>query len=151
MAKWSSRFALGLSNSVPGITISQENIIYLKEEGKLLVLSLILVKTNFCTKDPGGPDMTDGCGYINKIALKALRELLQWDTTPTAIQCRIAGAKVTDTFSSVGKAEYLFSYRDFYSCILIHREIVLASLGFGCVNHKSKSNILKLKNYHLVT
>ncbi|KAG1866468.1 RNA dependent RNA polymerase-domain-containing protein [Suillus tomentosus] len=75
VAKWSSRFALGLSNSVPGITISRENIMYLKEE------------------DPGGPDMTDGCGYINKIALKALRELLQWDTTPTAIQCRIAGAK----------------------------------------------------------
>ncbi|KAG1767262.1 RNA dependent RNA polymerase-domain-containing protein [Suillus occidentalis] len=75
VAKWSSRFALGLSNSVPGITISRENIIYLEDE------------------DPGGPDMTDGCGYINKTALKALRELLQWDTTPTAIQCRIAGAK----------------------------------------------------------
>ncbi|KAG2154722.1 RNA dependent RNA polymerase-domain-containing protein [Suillus clintonianus] len=75
VAKWSSRFALGLSNSVPGITISRDNIIYLKED------------------DPGGPDMTDGCGYINKIALKALRELLQWDTLPTAIQCRIAGAK----------------------------------------------------------
>ncbi|KAG2056931.1 hypothetical protein BDR06DRAFT_980975 [Suillus hirtellus] len=83
VAKWSSRFALGLSNSVPGIIISRENIMYLKEE----------VKTDSCTKDPGGPDMTDGCGYINKIALKALRELLQWDTTPTAIQCRIAGAK----------------------------------------------------------
>ncbi|KAG1757697.1 RNA dependent RNA polymerase-domain-containing protein [Suillus lakei] len=75
VAKWSSRFALGLSNSVPGITISRDNIIHLEEE------------------DPGGPDMTDGCGYINKIALKALRELLQWDITPTAIQCRIAGAK----------------------------------------------------------
>ncbi|KAG0708740.1 RNA dependent RNA polymerase-domain-containing protein [Suillus ampliporus] len=75
VAKWSSRFALGLSNSVPGITITRDNIIYLKEE------------------DPGGPDMTDGCGYINKTGLKALRELLQWDVIPTAIQCRIAGAK----------------------------------------------------------
>jgi hypothetical protein len=96
VTKWSSRFALGLSNSVPGIAISRENIIYLKEEGKLLLL-LMIVKTDVCAKDPGGPDMTDGCGYINKIALKALRELLQWDTTPTAIQCRIAGAKVTNT------------------------------------------------------
>ncbi|KAG1749874.1 RNA dependent RNA polymerase-domain-containing protein [Suillus paluster] len=75
VAKWSSRFALGLSNSVPGITISWDNIIYMKEE------------------DPGGPDMTDGCGYINKTGLRALRELLQWDVIPTAIQCRIAGAK----------------------------------------------------------
>ncbi|KAG2369444.1 RNA dependent RNA polymerase-domain-containing protein [Suillus spraguei] len=93
VAKWSSRFALGLSNSVPGITISRENIMYLKEEGKLLPLLLIIVKTDFCAKDPGGPDMTDGCGYINKAALKALRELMQWEATPTAIQCRIAGAK----------------------------------------------------------
>ncbi|KAG2159731.1 RNA dependent RNA polymerase-domain-containing protein [Suillus bovinus] len=60
---------------------------------QLLLLLLIMVKTDFCAKDPGGPDMTDGCGYINKVAMKALRELLQWDTTPTAIQCRIAGAK----------------------------------------------------------
>ncbi|OAX44361.1 hypothetical protein K503DRAFT_846492 [Rhizopogon vinicolor AM-OR11-026] len=75
MAKWSSRFALGLSNSVPGITISHDNIVYLNDE------------------DPGGPDMTDGCGFANQVVLKALRELLQWETTPTAIQCRIAGAK----------------------------------------------------------
>jgi RNA-dependent RNA polymerase len=49
--------------------------------------------------------MTDGCGFINKVALKELRELLQWDTVPTAIQCRIAGAKVTAHRLVVGKVK----------------------------------------------
>lgn len=53
VAKWSSRFALGLSNSVPGITISRENIIYLEDEGNLLLL-LIMVKTDVCAKRPWG-------------------------------------------------------------------------------------------------
>lgn len=98
MAKWSSRFALGLSNSVPGITISRDNIIYLEDESRLLVV-LINYATNyhFYNEDPGGPDMTDGCGFVNRFTLKTLRELLQWDTVPTAIQCRIAGAKVKTT------------------------------------------------------
>jgi hypothetical protein len=35
MAKWASRFALGLSNSVPGIIIARNNIMFLKDEGLL--------------------------------------------------------------------------------------------------------------------
>lgn len=38
--------------------------------------------------------MTDGCGFINLAALKKLRSVFGWETCPTAIQCRIAGAKV---------------------------------------------------------
>src|SRR5437660_530539 len=38
--------------------------------------------------------MTDGCGYINTAALKQLCKIFGWDVCPTAIQCRISGAKV---------------------------------------------------------
>jgi hypothetical protein len=65
---------------------------------KVGLVVLINYATNYLyIEDPGGPDMTDGCGFVNKFTLKTLRELLQWDTVPTAIQCRIAGAKVKTT------------------------------------------------------
>jgi RNA-dependent RNA polymerase len=38
--------------------------------------------------------MTDGCGYINKIPLSLMQIRFDWDTFPTAIQCRLAGSKV---------------------------------------------------------
>ncbi|KIJ68575.1 hypothetical protein HYDPIDRAFT_106781 [Hydnomerulius pinastri MD-312] len=75
MAKWASRFALGLSNSVPGITIAQTNIFDLEDK----VMS--------------GSDMTDGAGYINLAAMRLLRQLFDWEAVPAAIQCRIKGAK----------------------------------------------------------
>ncbi|KIJ21861.1 hypothetical protein PAXINDRAFT_95343 [Paxillus involutus ATCC 200175] len=75
MAKWASRFALGLSNSVPGIIIARNNIMFLKDEVS------------------EGSDMTDGAGYINLAALRLLLGLFNWGTVPTAIQCRISGAK----------------------------------------------------------
>ncbi|KAG6336122.1 hypothetical protein ID866_2960 [Astraeus odoratus] len=78
MSKWASRFALGLSNSVPGITLDPANI--------FLVDDIVV----------GDSVMTDGCGFINIAALKKLCAVLDWDpqSRPTAIQCRIAGAKV---------------------------------------------------------
>lgn len=40
-------------------------------------------------------DMTDGCGLVNLRALHALHEQLDlWKEIPTAVQCRLAGAKV---------------------------------------------------------
>lgn len=75
MAKWASRFALGLSNSVPGIDIEPANIVLVDD---------IVVNDSV---------MTDGCGFINLAALKRLRTMFGWETFPTAIQCRIAGAK----------------------------------------------------------
>ncbi|KAL4070840.1 RNA dependent RNA polymerase-domain-containing protein [Scleroderma citrinum] len=75
MTKWASRFALGLSNSVPGIEFEPTNIMLVDD---------IVVDDSI---------MTDGCGFINLSALKRLRAVFGWDVCPTAIQCRIAGAK----------------------------------------------------------
>ncbi|KAJ3843405.1 RNA dependent RNA polymerase-domain-containing protein [Lentinula raphanica] len=76
VAKYASRFALGLSTSAPGLEIEQQNIIHIAD-----VVS------------PDGSDMTDGAGLINQAALQKLNHRFQWDIWPTAIQCRIAGAK----------------------------------------------------------
>ena len=38
--------------------------------------------------------MTDGCGFANLATLQSIREVLELDSIPTAVQCRIAGAKV---------------------------------------------------------
>ena len=47
-------------------------------------------------------DMTDGCGLINIQALHALHERLDlWGEIPTAIQCRVAGAKVFSQSSNL--------------------------------------------------
>lgn len=38
--------------------------------------------------------MTDGCGFASASLLLRLREKFEWDNFPTAVQCRIGGAKV---------------------------------------------------------
>lgn len=38
--------------------------------------------------------MTDGCGFANLATLHSIKEVLELDNIPTAVQCRIAGAKV---------------------------------------------------------
>jgi len=92
MAKWASRFALGLSNSVPGIDIEPTNIMLVNDIGgqvlcvRYIGSSLVVVNDSI---------MTDGCGFINLAALKRLRAMFGWETFPAAIQCRIAGAKVS--------------------------------------------------------
>ncbi|KAJ4478201.1 RNA dependent RNA polymerase-domain-containing protein [Lentinula aciculospora] len=75
-AKYASRFALGLSTSAPGLEIDPQNIFSIK--------NIVSAK---------GSDMTDGAGLINKAALQKLYHQFKWDVWPTAIQCRIAGAK----------------------------------------------------------
>lgn len=37
--------------------------------------------------------MTDGCGYINLFPLRELQAKYDWETLPSAIQCRIEGSK----------------------------------------------------------
>lgn len=76
MTKWSARFALGLSNSAPGILLEAKQIMQIKD-----VVS---------SKES---DMTDGAGLINKAALLRLKKKFDWDDWPTAIQCRINGNK----------------------------------------------------------
>ncbi|KAF9008990.1 RNA dependent RNA polymerase-domain-containing protein [Cyathus striatus] len=76
MAKWASRFALGLSNSAPGFLLDKNR----------LVLGCDIVSD-------AGSDMTDGAGTINKAGLLFLRHKFDWDATPSAVQVRIWGSK----------------------------------------------------------
>ncbi|KAF9534243.1 RNA dependent RNA polymerase-domain-containing protein [Crepidotus variabilis] len=76
MAKFVSRYALGLSNSVPGLLIHQANIDFIDD---------IISHT--------GANMTDGAGKINRWSLLQIRRRLGWEDKPTAIQVRIHGAK----------------------------------------------------------
>ena len=50
--------------------------------------------------------MTDGCGFANLAALHSVKEVLELDNIPTAVQCRIAGAKVCFTFDIVASSYY---------------------------------------------
>ncbi|KAK0206463.1 RNA dependent RNA polymerase-domain-containing protein [Desarmillaria ectypa] len=76
MTKWSARFALGLSNSAPGILL---------EAGQIMKIDDVVSSQ--------GSDMTDGAGLANKAALLKLKKKFGWDDWPTAIQCRINGNK----------------------------------------------------------
>ncbi|CAA7259841.1 unnamed protein product [Cyclocybe aegerita] len=76
MAKYVSRFALGLSNSVPGLMLKRPNIHFIED---------IISET--------GSNMTDGAGKINRWSLKQIRHRLDWEDRPTAIQTRIFGTK----------------------------------------------------------
>ena len=97
MAKWASRFALGLSNSVPGWKLQLSQIRFADDISMplnrsvdtchlLLFYSLANLKT--------GSNMTDGAGSINRHCLRELRHRYDWEEKPTAIQVRLFGAKV---------------------------------------------------------
>ncbi|KAI0065260.1 hypothetical protein BV25DRAFT_1913873 [Artomyces pyxidatus] len=85
VAKWSSRIALGLSNSVPGILLEKERI--------AVVDDIISPAFSGKGKPPSEMEMTDGCGFINRIGLYALYERGLWADVPTAVQVRVCGAK----------------------------------------------------------
>ncbi|KAJ7129577.1 RNA dependent RNA polymerase-domain-containing protein [Mycena epipterygia] len=76
MAKWASRFGLGRSNSAPVLRLDENEIIRIPD---------ITSET--------GSDMSDGAGQINKAGLRLIYNRVEMDTWPTAIQCRVAGAK----------------------------------------------------------
>lgn len=46
MAKYVSRFHLGLSNSVPGIVVKQENIRFIDDIGLFFLLGALRTKSN---------------------------------------------------------------------------------------------------------
>ncbi len=102
MSKWAARFALGLSNSVPGIRIKPENIRFIDDISGSLVLvvsiSLTIGMGAVCEgagpgKPPSEMQMTDGCGFANRAVMLALHDRFAWEAAPTAVQCRIGGAK----------------------------------------------------------
>ncbi|KAF7973846.1 hypothetical protein HWV62_14138 [Athelia sp. TMB] len=77
--KWATRFSLGLSTSVPGLRLKPENI---------------RVIPDIVSPEPHNSDMTDGCGFLNRSALLALlHKFPDWHDFPSAIQCRLKGAK----------------------------------------------------------
>ncbi|CAK5275618.1 unnamed protein product [Mycena citricolor] len=76
MAKWASRFALGRSNSAPVLRLEEVCIHNIPD---------IVSEQD--------SDMTDGAGLINKAALRLIHHRLDMERWPTAIQCRVVGAK----------------------------------------------------------
>ncbi|KAJ6590543.1 RNA dependent RNA polymerase-domain-containing protein [Mycena vulgaris] len=76
LCKWSSRFALGLSNSVPGPVINPADV----EEIDDII-------------SPAQSNMTDGCGISNLAFNLKLRRDFNLDSTPCAVQIRHAGRK----------------------------------------------------------
>ncbi|KAF9478503.1 hypothetical protein BDN70DRAFT_44221 [Pholiota conissans] len=76
MTKWSARFALGFSNSVPGPQILPGNLI---EEADVV-----------SEKDS---DMTDGCGWSTKSIHRAILDQLSLSSIPAGVQFRVAGCK----------------------------------------------------------
>ena len=45
--------------------------------------------------------MTDGCGFANLATFQSIAEVLELDSVPTAVQCRVAGAKVCLIFCAI--------------------------------------------------
>ncbi|KAI0360558.1 hypothetical protein OH77DRAFT_1493021 [Trametes cingulata] len=86
MAKWAARFALGLSNSIPGIRLDAHRIGFQPD--------IICEAFQGPGKPPSEMQMTDGCGFANRAVMRALHaKFPSWQDEPTAIQCRIGGAK----------------------------------------------------------
>ncbi|KAF8167315.1 RNA dependent RNA polymerase-domain-containing protein [Crassisporium funariophilum] len=86
ISKYVTRFALGLSNSVPALQFETDNIMYITDitasdwpaEGK---------------NPPAEKLMTDGCGLINQTALIGIVKLFGYESLPAGVQGRIDGSK----------------------------------------------------------
>ncbi|KAJ7268673.1 RNA dependent RNA polymerase-domain-containing protein [Mycena haematopus] len=76
LCKWASRFALGLSNSVPGPVLTPDNV---DEFGDII--------------SPEESNMTDGCGISNLAFNLKLRFDFNLETMPCAVQVRHGGRK----------------------------------------------------------
>ncbi|KAJ7660062.1 RNA dependent RNA polymerase-domain-containing protein [Mycena rosella] len=76
ICKWASRFALGLSNSVPGPVIGPADVVEIDD-----IMS------------PTQSNMTDGCGISNLAFNLKLRRDFNLDSTPCAVQIRHGGRK----------------------------------------------------------
>ncbi|KAI0271441.1 RNA dependent RNA polymerase-domain-containing protein [Gloeopeniophorella convolvens] len=84
ISKWSTRFDLGLSTSVPVLRFEPGNIRFVKD---------IEAPHEPGTKVPAEKILTDGCGFINAAALTLIAQRLGLSSRPTAVQGRIAGSK----------------------------------------------------------
>lgn len=82
--KWVSRFHLGLSTSQPGLVFQPRNMHLIDD---------IYAAGKDHQSAATHQIMTDGCGFLNYAALKAIQTNMTWEAFPTCIQARIAGAK----------------------------------------------------------
>ncbi|KIJ13767.1 hypothetical protein PAXINDRAFT_135617 [Paxillus involutus ATCC 200175] len=85
ISKWSTRWALGLSTSVPTLEFDANNIFFIEDE--------YVSPQDWMGKPPAEKVLTDGCGWINGSALTQIMRLLKYGSRPTAIQGRIGGSK----------------------------------------------------------
>ncbi|CAK5275616.1 unnamed protein product [Mycena citricolor] len=93
LVKFLSRpFALGRSNSAPVLRLEEvciHNIPDIGQKSSLFPPSGL----TFPVVSEQDSDMTDGAGLINKAALRLIHHRLDMERWPTAIQCRVVGAK----------------------------------------------------------
>ncbi|KAI0307660.1 RNA dependent RNA polymerase-domain-containing protein [Multifurca ochricompacta] len=82
--KWSTRFDLGLSASVPVLEFEPQNINFIPD---------IEATHEQEGKTPPEKILTDGCGFINGAALTLIARRLCLPSRPTAVQGRVAGSK----------------------------------------------------------
>ncbi|KAL6307807.1 RNA dependent RNA polymerase-domain-containing protein [Sparassis latifolia] len=84
--KWTTRFELGLSTSVPAIQFQGNgDIIYLDDK--------VAPYDKALKKAPPENIFTDGCGFMNGAALMQIGRQMGYSERPTALQGRVAGAK----------------------------------------------------------
>ncbi|CUA78390.1 Genome polyprotein [Rhizoctonia solani] len=84
ITKWVSRFALGFSTSQPGLIFRPENIHFIED-----IYATGKDKSSAASHEI----LTDGCGFLNYAALKAIQENMAWESISTCVQARIAGSK----------------------------------------------------------
>ncbi|KAH8834926.1 RNA dependent RNA polymerase-domain-containing protein [Flagelloscypha sp. PMI_526] len=81
MCKWAARFALVLSNSVPGPQLEEHEILDEPD----------IVNTHPDTKEES--DMTDGCGFTARAVAVDMYNSLHLPSVPSAFQVRLGGSK----------------------------------------------------------
>lgn len=86
ISKWSARWALGLSTSVPTIAFEEENICFIDDE-------YVTPADWGGGKAPAEKTYTDGCGWMNGAGLTQIMRRMGYSSRPTAVQGRIGGAK----------------------------------------------------------
>ncbi|KAJ7135312.1 RNA dependent RNA polymerase-domain-containing protein [Mycena filopes] len=84
-AKYTARFALGLSTSTPALEFAKDDIFYIPD--------VLAEGWDPTVKAPAEKIMTDGCGFINHAGLLSITKRIGYDRLPTAVQGRIGGAK----------------------------------------------------------
>ncbi|KAF8910164.1 RNA dependent RNA polymerase-domain-containing protein [Gymnopilus junonius] len=85
ISKWSTRFVLGLSNSVPALEFEEKNIFFIDDT--------TVSDWPKDKKPPADKLMTDGCGFINHTALYRIVKYMGYESMPAGIQGRIDGSK----------------------------------------------------------